>query len=131
MDYKKEAVDFFKKDLFATEQAAIIIEEVEINYAKCSMAITPQHYNAAGAVMGGAIYTLCDFTFGVAANAGNPVTVTLSSNINFLSAAITDKLTCVADVIKSGRSTCVFETKVYDAGGKLVASAIMTGFRKA
>lgn len=131
MDYLKQAREFFKNDLFATEQSGIIIEEVDINYAKCSMTITPQHYNAAGAVMGGAIYTLCDFTFGVAANAGNPVTVTLSSNINFLSAAITDKLVCVANAIKSGRSTCVFETKVYDAGGKLIASATMTGFRKA
>lgn len=131
MDYKKEAVEFFKNDLFATAQSGIVIDEVDINHAKCSMAITPQHYNAAGSVMGGAIYTLCDFTFGVAANAGNPVTVTLSSNINFLSAARTNKLICEANVIKSGRSTCVFETKVFDEGGKLIASATMTGFRKA
>lgn len=131
MDYLNQAREFFKNDLFATKQAGIVIDEVDINHAKCSMAITPEHYNAAGAVMGGAIYTLCDFTFGVAANAGNPVTVTLSSNINFLSAARTDKLICEASVIKSGRSTCVFETKVYDESGKLIASATMTGFRKA
>lgn len=131
MDYKQEAEKIFSNDIFATKQAGIIIDEVDINYAKCSMPITPSHLNAAGTVMGGAIYTLADFCYSVAANAGNPVTVTLNSTVNFISAAKSDILYAEAKCVKSGRSICFYDVRVYDDSDKTVATVCASGFRKA
>ena len=62
----EEARQIFAADKYATDASGIVIEEVGENYAKCSMKLTDVHRNAFGGVMGGAIYTLADFTFAVA-----------------------------------------------------------------
>lgn len=129
MEYLKEARERFKDDLFATEAAEIIIEEADVNYAKCSMKIKPIHKNAANAVMGGAIFTLADFTFAVAANTGNPLTVTQTSNIMFLGAAKGDTLFAEAKCIKSGKRSCYFTTDVYDNLENHIATVSSCGCR--
>ena len=50
----------FANDRFATDNGAVI-EQVDEGYAKCWLEIQPHHLNAAGTVMGGAIFTLADF----------------------------------------------------------------------
>ena len=62
-----EVRERFSHDRFATVNGAVI-EEIAEGYAKCSMQINNDHKNALGAVMGGAIFTLADFAFAVAAN---------------------------------------------------------------
>ena len=52
----------FANDRFATDNGAVI-EQVDEGYAKCWLEIQPHHLNAAGTVMGGAIFTLADFAF--------------------------------------------------------------------
>ena len=54
----------FANDRFATDNGAVI-EQVDEGYAKCWLEIQPHHLNAAGTVMGGAIFTLADFAFAV------------------------------------------------------------------
>ena len=80
----EEARAFFRGDRFAVEQAGITIEEIGEYYARCSMPVTPLHKNAAGAVMGGAIFTLADFAFAVAANVGGVLTVTTTASVSFV-----------------------------------------------
>ena len=46
----------FANDRFATDNGAVI-EQVDEGYAKCWLEIQPHHLNAAGTVMGGAIFT--------------------------------------------------------------------------
>ncbi len=121
----------FAKDLYATETTGASIDDAAQNYAKCSFNITDKHKNAAGGVMGGAIFTLADFAFAVAANVGNPITVSLSSNIAFHGAAKGNKLIAEAKCVKSGKSTCFFIVEIVDDVGTLVATASFTGFRKA
>ncbi len=130
MNHKEKALEFFSKDIFATEATGIIIDEVEEGYAKCHFDIKPHHLNADGVVMGGAIYTLADFTFAVAANAGNPVTVSQTCNITYLSPAKGKYLYAEAKSVKSGRATCFFITDVFTDEGKKVATVTSTGFRK-
>ena len=130
MNYKEDAIKFFSSDLFAKDACGIIIDEVNENYAKCHFDIKAHHLNADGVVMGGAIFTLADFTFAVAANAGNPVTVSQSCNITYLSPAMGDYLYAEAKSVKSGKSTCFFITNVYTNEDKLVATVTSTGFRK-
>ncbi len=117
----------FENDRFATESGAVI-EEIQDGYARCSMALEPRHKNAAGSVMGGAIFTLADFAFAVAANWNKPLHVSLSSQITYLSAAKGTKLIAEARRIKDGHSTCYFETEIKDDLGRLVAHVTTNGF---
>jgi len=120
----------FSRDRFATEAAGITIEEAGIQYARCGMAIQPVHLNARGAVMGGAIFTLADFTAAVAANGWKetPDVVTLNSSISFLSPAKGKMLIGEANCLKDGRSTCLYEVKITDELGTFVAHAAVNGF---
>ena len=80
--------------------------------------------------MGGAIFTLADLTFAVAANFGGRMTVSISSNISFVGPAKGDVLTSTARCIKSGRSACFYEVEVVDDLGNKVAIVTFTGFVK-
>ena len=118
----------FQNDRFATESGAII-DEIRDGYAQCSMPILPCHRNAAGAIMGGAIFTLADFAFAVAANWNKPLHVSLSSQITYLSSAKGTTLIAQAQCIKSGHSTCYYEINVRDDRDRLIAHITTTGFR--
>ena len=61
----------FTADCFASKMGTVI-EDIKEGYARCYLDITPLHLNAAGNVMGGAIFTLADFAFAVAANWNKP-----------------------------------------------------------
>ena len=122
----------FAADRFATEAAGIVIDEVREGYAKCSMELAPVHRNAAGAVMGGAVFTLADFCFAVAANSGHDaqgITVSLSSNITFLSGAKGSTLIGEAACVRSGRSTCLYTVSIADELGTKVAFVTVNGYR--
>lgn len=121
----------FCQDRFATQAAGIEIEAVDENWARCSFVIQPQHLNAAGTVMGGAIFTLADFTFAVASNAGAMSTVSLASQITFLSAPKGSRLIAEARCVKAGRTTCFYSIDIQDDLGNLVASVTTNGFVKA
>ncbi|MBQ8577832.1 MAG: PaaI family thioesterase [Clostridia bacterium] len=123
----EEAREFFKHDIFATEQAEITIEAVGENYAKCEMPVKPMHKNAAGAVMGGALFTLADFAFAVAGNSGGMLTVTVSSNISFVGTCKGDVLYAETRLIKDGKRSCFYEIPITDNLGNLVAVVSSNG----
>lgn len=123
------AREYFKDDLFAVEAAGIEIVEAQDGYAKCVMRPEKRHQNAAGFVMGGAIFTLADYTFAVAANTDDTNAVSLTSTINFLAPAKGDMLTAETEELKIGRSICAFHVRVTDTAGTLVAVLSGTGFR--
>ena len=83
----EEARAFFSGDVYATELSGITIEEVGERLVRCAMPVTPMHRNAAGAVMGGAIFTLADFAFAALTNGRGKVTVAQQVSINYLTAA--------------------------------------------
>jgi len=130
MDMLERARREFAGDIFATQTTGIVIEAVDKDYAKCSLETGPQHMNAAGTVMGGAVFTLADYTFAVAANSEAMNTVSLTSSITYLSAAKGGKLTAEAACVRSGRSTCHYIVTVTDTDGRVIASASTTGFRR-
>lgn len=81
-----------------------------------------------GAVMGGVPFTLADFTFAVASNWQNPGTVSLSSNITFLSSPKGTKLTAEAICIKNGRTTNYYKVEVRDDLDNLIAAVTISGY---
>ena len=123
----KAAKEFFIKDRYAMVTTGIDILAVDKNYAKCVMPIEDRHLNAGNSVMGGAIYTLADFTFAVATNFNRPLTVTLTSSISYLSAAKGSQLFCESRLIKDGRRNCFFEFEITDDLGTKVATVVTTG----
>ncbi|MBD5470513.1 MAG: PaaI family thioesterase [Lachnospiraceae bacterium] len=117
----------FSHDRFATVNGAYI-EEVAEGYAKCTMQITEDHKNALGAVMGGAIFTLADFTFAVAANWLENSVVSLNASITFLGKAKGKILIAEAKKIRLGRTTCYYIVEITDELGSQVAHMTSNGF---
>ena len=129
MNDLEKAREFFYGDFFATKASGIIIDEVGDHYAKCSMEITRNHQNAYGGGMGGATFTLADYTFAVASNFNQPQTVSVTSQINFIGMAKGKKLIAVSRLIKDGRSTCLYEINIEDDLGTKVAFVTISGMK--
>lgn len=128
---------FFEDDVFACRTVGAVIEDVGENYARCSLFSAENHKNAANVVMGGALFSLIDFTFAVAANAKDvdeetgKVTQTLSTNISYLSPApLNEKLIAEAKCIKKGRTACYYTVDVYSEKdpSRILAAAAVNGF---
>ncbi|MCI1721241.1 MAG: PaaI family thioesterase [Lachnospiraceae bacterium] len=123
------ALEYFRKDFFAVETCGIHLEKVSEGYAKVSLPIGSRLQNATGHVMGGAIFTMADFAFAVAANYSRPVTVTLSSQISYLSAAKGSVLYAETRCIKDGKHACFYEADITDDLGNKVAKVLSNGYR--
>ena len=105
----------FSSDSFATQAAGAVIDLAEPGRAICSLTLRPVHLNANSAPMGGAIFTLADFAFAVAANAySDRITVTQQVSVNFLSAARGKNLIAEARCMRQGRSSCFYTVEVRD-----------------
>ena len=92
------------------------------------MQITDNHKNALGAVMGGAIFTLADFTFAVATNWQENPTVSLNASITFLGKTKGKTLIAEAKKIRSGKTTCYYTVEITDELGSQVAHMTSNGF---
>jgi uncharacterized protein (TIGR00369 family) len=79
-----------------------------------------------GAVHGGTLMALAD-TAGAAGTAAMGLrTATLESKTNFFAAATAGKLRAEATALHKGRRTHVWQTRVTDDGGRLLALTIQT-----
>lgn len=130
MDYTEKARELFSSDIYAVETTGVRIEEVRPDYCKCSLKIDERHYNVNRNVMGGAIFTLADYTFGVAANVENPSAVSLTSTINFIRPTKGPVIYAEAKCIKSGRSIVFYDITVTDSDGNIIATVAANGFRR-
>lgn len=118
----------FVNDLFVSQGLEAVIDEASYGYAKCSMEIQPRHCNALGIPMGGAVFTLADFAFAVAANQEGRDVVTQASQITFLKPAKGKYLIAIANQVKDGKRICFYEVKVTDDLGNDVAFVTINGY---
>ena len=123
----KEIQAIFKGDRFADELGAEILEGRQ-GFARCGLLLRDNHRNAAGGGMGGVLFTLADFAFAVAANWEKMNTVSLTSQITFLSRVRGARLEAAASCVKTGKSTCCYTVEVTDDLGTKVALVSTTGF---
>lgn len=124
----EEANEFFKKDVYAMETCGIKITKIG-EACECQMEIGAKHLNALNSVMGGAIFTLADFTMAVALNYKSSPAVTTSATINFLAPAKGKVLTSKAIPIRKGRTLSYYQVNVYDELGTHIAALTMNGFK--
>ena len=122
----EEVQRVFRNDRFATDACGCRVVEASRGHAVCEFDITPGHRNEKGGVMGGAIFTVADLAFAVASNVGEPVTVSVSSSIEFMSAAKGERLIATADVDKNGRTLGFYNCLVTDELGTPVARVTQT-----
>jgi acyl-CoA thioesterase len=129
MDLLHETQKKFNGDLFATKMVGVQLMDVREGYAKCALPLVPEHRNAVGGVMGGAIFTLADFAFAVAANTGRPDTVSISSNVSFLNGVKGNTLYAETFCEKDGARTCTYRIEVTDELDTQVAVVMIMGMR--
>ncbi len=124
----EEARRIFCADRFATEATGITIDQIGEGTATCSFTIEERHKNQLGTVMGGAIYTLADYTAAIAANSCGRRSVSLSGQIHYLSVARGARLIACAETVKDGRSVSVLRVDICDDIGTAVATASFDSF---
>lgn len=112
-------------DRFALETTGIVVESLDP--VRCSLTVEEKHKNARDAVMGGAIFTLADYAFGVSVNREGTGTVTLNGQIDYLRAAGDGKLIATVIPVKDGRTTCVSRVLITDDHDREIAQVTFTG----
>lgn len=123
----EQAKEFFKNDKFVNAVGIEIIS-AEAGNATCSLTVEDCHMNAANAVQGGVIYTLADFTFAVAANCFDKITVTLSNNIEYVKKAVSGTLFAHSILTDMSKRICFYKTEVVNENGELIASLNTVGY---
>ena len=136
----EKARRIFINDRYATDLTGIEIDLVDEKHTVCSLSISDKHRNARGAVMGGVLFTLADYTFAISSHtqtmAENMDThditlqwVSESSYINFLASPKGTTLKATSHLVKSGRSRCLYQIDIEDGTGRLVATVTTNGAR--
>lgn len=124
-----KVLELFKKDKFA-KYCGIQIVEVRPGYAKCSMEITENHLNGLETLMGGATFTLADFTFSLAVNSHGAVAVALNAYISYLKKCEHGTVTAIATEISRSNKTGIYRVCITDEEGRQIAEFSGTAFIK-
>jgi acyl-CoA thioesterase len=137
MDAKElNEAEFFEqlKAKMAADQfaAAADVELVAARpgYAKTRMVIRDMHYNAAGVVQGGAVFTLADFAFAAATNYGEQVALAIDCQLSFLRPAKAGTLWAETELIGDSKSLASYVVRVTDDQGRLTAQFYGRAFKR-
>ena len=126
---EQELLEFFKKDRFAANAGAELLE-IKEGYGRARMLITPEHLNGGGVCQGGAIFTLADLAFAAAVNSHGVLTFSTSSNITYFKSVSQGYLYAEAREIVNHHRMPYAEVRVIDEAGELVAIFTSSGYRK-
>ena len=119
----------FQRDRFATGATGIVIDLAEPGKAVCSLTLEERHMNENNVPMGGAIFTLADFTCAIAANGhSEKKTVSQNASITFLAPAKGGKLIAEAFCLREGRTTALYTVDIRDELGTYVAHASVNSY---
>lgn len=116
----------YKNDL-TMRRMGIEIVEMKPGWARQEMPyIEELHANSIGGVHGGILFTLADSVGATAAATRGNLVTTSDGTIHFLNAAIRpEKLIGIASELKCGRRLLVYDVRILDDKGKLIAQATM------
>ena len=126
---EQELLEFFKKDRFAANAGAELLE-IKEGYGRARMLITPEHLNGGGVCQGGAIFTLADLAFAAAVNSHGVLTFSTSSNITYFKSVSQGNIYAEAREIVNHHRMPYAEVRVTDEAGELVAIFTSSGYRK-
>jgi acyl-CoA thioesterase len=124
MDDKVRAAIFkqVEQEPFARKFNLKLID-LEAGYSKVSLVFTADMENIFGKAHGGAVFALIDEAFETAGNSHGTIAVALNMNISYLSSPSPGvTLTAEAREINRTNKTALYEIKVTDESGKLIAT---------
>ena len=125
----EEISERFKADKYAVGLTGIEIVEVTEDYVKTKLAVESKHMNALGTMQGGALFTLADFTFAVAINAGQEESsVAIECHISFLKPVTGGVLFAESRLVAKSRSLVAQEITITNEQGNVVATFHGRGF---
>lgn len=104
----------------------IKVTEIRDGYCEAEVELTKWSMNPQGVAHGSLTFALCDVVTGVASVTGGRSMLTLNSSFNFLRAGTGKRLRAVGERIKEGRTTGLFEARVYDDENRLIAKGDFT-----
>jgi acyl-CoA thioesterase len=119
----------FKNDRFAAH-SDIELLSVSPGHATAKMTLHSRHLNGVNTVHGGAIFTLADFAFALAANSHGTVAVAINANVTFMKAARTGALWAEAREVSKNFKIGSYVVEVKDDQGDLVAQFQGLVYRK-
>lgn len=111
---------FSDNDLFAKHNGIELLE-AGAGRSLVSMKIMPYHFNAAGTVHGGAIFTLADFAFAVASNSHGRLAMGINTSVNFVKAAVSGTLFAEATEQSLNARLATYSVLVTDGDKNIVA----------
>ena len=118
-----------KNDRFAA-YIGIELREARPGYALADMVIEEKHLNGVDMIQGGVIFTLADFAFAAASNAGGQVTVGMQVSVSFLKASKGKKLKAEAIEVSASQRVVNYRLDVYDEHEEHIAQLTAIGYRR-
>ena len=117
------AENFALKDKFA-KHLNVEILDVKDGYAKIRLDVQPHFLNGAGIVHGGIIFSLSDYAFALAANAGEDSGLAINASIQFIKAAkLEDELFAEARLVSRSRRLGTYQISITDKDGVIFATS--------
>jgi acyl-CoA thioesterase len=120
---------YFKKDNYAA-LADIKLVEFSAGRARAMLEINEHHLNSFGTVHGGAIFTLADFAFAVAAHSHGTVSVAINSCISFFKAVSQGILYAEAKEVSFHPKLASYIVEITDGENELIATFQGMVYRK-
>ena len=122
--------DFISKNDHFARHCGITLLEAKPGWAKTKMEIQPYHLNGAQTVHGGAIFTLADFTFAIAANSHGRLSLAINASIAFIKSAAGGILYAEAEELSINPRLGNYQVKITNDKQQLIAQFQGTAYRK-
>ena len=126
----KKMFDFFTTNDHFARHCGIELIDAKPGWAKARMVIRPYHFNGANTVHGGAIFSLADFAFAVAANSSGQLSLAVNTSTSFVKPALNGTLHAVAEEICTNRRLGHYQVRITDDQNDLIATFQGTAYRK-
>lgn len=120
---------FLTRDAFAALLGIRLIEAAP-GYAKTAMDLTDNHKNGAGIAHGGAIFSLADLAFAVAANSHGKLSLAVSAAISYVKAGTGKTLFAEAREVSLGGKMATYAITISNDAGDTIAAFQGTVYRK-
>jgi len=119
----------FSKDQFAAHNGIELIE-IRPGQASCKMVIQEIHRNGLGLVHGGALFTLADFAFSIAASSRGRRCVSLNASISFVTPGISGTIYAEATEISLNNKIGTYDVKITNDKKEILATFTGLAYRK-
>ena len=126
----EKTLDFFRQNDHFARHCGIELIDAEPGKSRAKMKIQPFHLNGAKTVHGGAIFSLADFTFAVAANSQGQLSLAICTNMSFIKASYSGTLYAEAKELSTNHRLGTYEVSITDEQDRLIAKFHSTAYRK-